>query len=89
MVGLPIEADHAAIPRSNRLRGDPWDPANGQILDHDCNSEKGSIHTPEWDFRSNERKIHQMQKASVDWNKNVISRQWEYIGDSQYVTKGK
>lgn len=84
----PIEADHAAIPRSNRLRGDPWDPANGQILDHDCNSEKGSSHGPKWDFRTTERKIHQMQKASVDWNWNGISRDWEYIGSSKFVTKG-
>ncbi|KKM94189.1 hypothetical protein LCGC14_1200950 [marine sediment metagenome] len=81
-----MDADHGLIPRSNRLRGDPWSPTNGQILTRDCNMRKGSSHGPQWDFRTTERKLHQMQKSLREWI-NVYSG-WEYIGSSKFVLKG-
>lgn len=81
-----MDADHAVIPRSNRLRGDPWSLTNGQILTRACNMRKGSSHGPEWDFRTAERKIHQMQKALREWMK--VGKKWEYIGSSTFVAKG-
>lgn len=80
-----MEIDHL-LPRSNRLRGDPWDPTNGMVLCHDCNSAKGSSHGPEWDFRTTERKDHQIQKSSREWIN--VGKDWEYIGSSKFVLKG-
>ena len=60
-----LEADHI-VPRSN-FRGDNWDPTNGQMLCHDCNSEKGSQHGPEWDYRPEKYKAFQKEKASKEW----------------------
>jgi len=63
-----LVADHV-IPRSN-FRVDPWNPCNSQILCWIHNSEKGSEHGPQWDFRPWKYKVFQRYMRRRDWTRD-------------------
>jgi len=71
-----LVADHV-IPRSN-FRIDPWIPTNSQIICWGHNSEKGSSHGPQWDFRTEEYKKFQVELAEKEWEKDHMGR-WQLI----------
>lgn len=64
-----IQMDHV-LPRSNRLRGDPWDPANSCPTCYNCNMEKGSRHGPAWDPRPEPYKKFQIALRDLEWEKD-------------------
>lgn len=76
MVGL--EGDHV-VPKSN-FRIILHDPLNGQVLDHGCNDEKGSVHTKGTDYRSAGMRKFYAKVAAHHWGQHGDKGIWNMNG---------